>query len=370
MKRPHDGRILFAAVHPPGRVPSQRFRFEQYVEYLAEHGLPTTFAPVIHPDEYGVMYGSKQLPRKAWIGVRGLARRAGDLLRLRDFDIVFVQREAIQLGTALFERAAARARPRLVFDFDDAIWLPNASSANSRLAWLKNARKTSRIIEAADLVLAGNDYLADYARQFNSAVEVVPTTIDTEQYIPPPKGEREDGVTIGWSGSMTTMEHFKPFVPVLKRLRGRLGDRVRFELIGDPTYREPELGIVGRQWSAATEVEDLARFDIGVMPLPDDEWSRGKCGLKGLQYMALEIPTVMSPVGVNSKIIEDGQNGLLASSEDEWVDKLTQLVESAELRRQLGAEARKTVEERYSLRVHAPRFAQTLRETARGRESS
>jgi glycosyltransferase involved in cell wall biosynthesis len=247
-----------------------------------------------------------------------------------------------------------------VFDFDDAIWLPNASSANSRLAWLKNARKTSRIIEASDLVFAGNDYLADYARQFNSAVEVVPTTIDTQQYVPRPERERDYGLTIGWSGSMTTMEHFKPFVPVLKRLKDRLGDRVRFELIGDPTYREPELGIVGREWSAATEVEDLARFDIGVMPLPDDEWSRGKCGLKGLQYMALEIPTVMSPVGVNSKIITDGENGLLASSEDEWVDKLTQLVESAELRRDLGREARKTVEERYSVRSQRDRYVSFL----------
>jgi glycosyltransferase involved in cell wall biosynthesis len=360
MKDPHGG-ILFAAVHPPGRVPSQRFRFEQYVPFLEEHGLPTTFAPLIHPDEYAVMYGSKRLGRKAWIGARGAGRRAIDLLRLRDFDIVVVQREAIQLGTALFERAVARARPRLVFDFDDAIWLPNASSANSRLAWLKNAQKTSRIIEASDLVFAGNDYLADYARRFNSAVEVVPTTIDTDQYVPRPERERENGVTIGWSGSLTTMEHFKPFVPVLKRLRDRLGDRVRFELIGDPTYREPELGIVGREWSAATEVEDLARFDIGVMPLPDDEWSRGKCGLKGLQYMALEIPTVMSPVGVNSKIIADGENGLLASSEDEWVDRLTQLVESPELRRKLGREARRTVEERYSVRSQRDRYLSLLK---------
>jgi glycosyltransferase involved in cell wall biosynthesis len=359
------GRILFASVHPPGRVPSQRFRFEQYVPFLAEHGLTTTFAPLIHPDEYAVMYGRKGLPRKAWIGLRGVGQRVRDLLRLRDFDIVVVQREAIQLGTALFERATARARPRLVFDFDDAIWLPNASSANSRLAWLKNADKTSRIIEAADMVFAGNDYLADYARQFNTAVHVVPTTIDTEQYVPAAQEEHREPLTIGWSGSITTMEHFKPFVPVLKRVKDRLGARVRFELIGDPTYREPELGIVGREWSAATEVDDLRRFDIGVMPLPDDEWSRGKCGLKGLQYMALAIPTVMSPVGVNSKIITDGQNGLLASSEDEWVDSLTRLVESADLRLRLGQAGRRTVEESYSVESQKRRYLDYLQELAK-----
>jgi glycosyltransferase involved in cell wall biosynthesis len=354
------GRILFAAVHPPGRVPSQRFRFEQYVDFLAENGFTTTFAPLIHPDEYGVMYGRNGLVRKAWIGLRGVGQRARDLLRLRDFDIVVVQREAIQLGTALFERAAARARPRLVFDFDDAIWLPNASSANSRLAWLKNAGKTSRIIEVADLVFAGNDFLADYARRFNSAVQVVPTTIDTEQYVPAPGPEPEGAVTIGWSGSLTTMEHFKPFVPVLKQVKDRLGERVRFELIGDPAYREPELGIVGRAWAAATEVEDLRRFDIGVMPLPDDEWSRGKCGLKGLQYMALAIPTVMSPVGVNSAIIEDGRNGLLAASHEEWIDSLSRLVESAELRRRLGDAGRETVVGSFSVESQKQRYLDHL----------
>jgi glycosyltransferase involved in cell wall biosynthesis len=365
MTQSPGGRILFASVHPPGRVPSQRFRFEQYVDFLAEHGFTTTFAPLIHPDEYGVVYGRKGLARKAWIGVRGLGQRMRDLLRLRDFDVVVVQREAIQFGTALFERTVARARPRLVFDFDDAIWLANASSANRRLAWLKSADKTARIIETSDMVFAGNDFLADYARRFNSAVEVVPTTIDTEQYIPEPQPERREPLTIGWSGSITTMEHFKPFVPVLKRVKERLGDRVRFELIGDPTYREPELGIVGRAWSAATEVEDLRRFDIGVMPLPDDEWSRGKCGLKGLQYMALAIPTVMSPVGVNSKIIADGQNGLLASSGDEWVEKLSQLVESEALRRRLGQAGRETVEESYSVESQKQRYLNYLQELAK-----
>jgi len=365
MRQSPGGKILFASVHPPGRVPSQRFRFEQYVPFLAEHGLPTTFAPLIHPDEYGVMYGSRQLARKAWIGARGVGQRGRDLLRLRDFDVVVVQREAIQFGTALFERAVSRARPRLVFDFDDAIWLANASRANSRLAWLKNAEKTSRIIEASDMVWAGNDFLADYARQFSSAVEVVPTTIDTEQYVPVEGYGRGDPLTIGWSGSITTMEHFKPFVPVLKRVKERLGDRVRFELIGDPSYREPELGIVGRAWSAATEVEDLKRFDIGVMPLPDDEWSRGKCGLKGLQYMALAIPTVMSPVGVNSKIILDGENGLLASGEDEWVDKLARLVDSEDLRRRLGQAGRETVEQGYSVESQKQRYLQYLQELAK-----
>ena len=177
-------KILFASVHPPGRVPSQRFRFEQYVDFLAEHGFSTTFSSVLRPDEYELVYGSGRQGRKALIAARGLLRRLADVARASRYDIVFVQREAVQFGTALFEDAFRRAGARLVFDFDDAIWLPNASEANRRLAWLKRPGKTSKIISLSDLVLAGNEYLRKYACRFNERVELIPTTIDTELYAP------------------------------------------------------------------------------------------------------------------------------------------------------------------------------------------
>jgi glycosyltransferase involved in cell wall biosynthesis len=131
---------------------------------------------------------------------------------------------------------------------------------------------------------------------------------------------------------------------------------VRFKLIGDGRYRDEPLGIRGQDWNASTEVRDLSEIDIGVMPLPDDEWARGKCGLKGLQYMALEIPTVMSPVGVNTEIIDDGINGFLADGDDEWFDKLCRLIESESLRRALGTTSRTTVESRYSVRSQRDRY--------------
>jgi len=155
---------------------------------------------------------------------------------------------------------------------------------------------------------------------------------------------------------MTTIQHFDLMIPVFRRLKAQYGEAVRFKVIGDGRYRHDELGIRGQDWSAESEVSDLSDIDIGVMPLPDDEWARGKCGLKGLQYMALGIPTVMSPVGVNTEIIDDGVNGLLAGDEDEWVSKLTSLLESDELRRDLGREGRDTVEERYSVRSQRERY--------------
>jgi len=351
--------ILFVSVHPPGRVPSQRFRYEQYVDFLAEHGYRTTFSPVLRPGEHVQAYSPGHAARKGVIAARGVLRRLGDLLRARRYDIVFVQREAVPFGTAIFEAAFSRSPARLVFDFDDSIWLPNASEANRRFAWLKRPGKTADIIARADLVFAGNEYLRSYAARFNTRVVVIPTTIDTDRYVRSNGATRSqtgEPVCIGWSGSMTTVQHFKLVLPVFRRLRRRYGSRVTFAVIGDPAFRDDELGIVGQPWSADTEVEDLGRFDVGVMPLPDDDWARGKCGLKGLQYMGLEIPAVMSPVGVNTEIVEDGRNGFLAGSEDEWFDKLSRLIESADLRKRLGTAARETVVERYSVESQKQRY--------------
>jgi glycosyltransferase involved in cell wall biosynthesis len=352
--------VLFASVHPPGRAPSQRFRYEQYVGFLAEHGFNTTFAPVLKADDYQVIYGERRYLKKGLIAGRGLARRVADVRRLSKFDIVFVQRETVQLGTSWFETLAARSRARLVFDFDDAIWLQNASEANRRLAWLKRPSKTSKLIAMADLILAGNAYLADYARPINPRVSIVPTTIDTDHYVRDSTVTKARGICIGWTGSLTTIEHFDLLLPVFRRLKEHYGERVRFKLIGDGRYRDESLGIRGHDWNASTEVRDLSDVDIGVMPLPDDEWARGKCGLKGLQYMALEIPTVMSPVGVNTEIIDDGVNGFLADDQDQWFDRLCRLIDDESLRRELGSRSRKTVESRYSVRSQRERYLSLL----------
>jgi glycosyltransferase involved in cell wall biosynthesis len=155
---------------------------------------------------------------------------------------------------------------------------------------------------------------------------------------------------------MTTVKHFEYAVPFLLRIKDKYGDKVSIKMIGDRRYRHERLGIQGVSWIKEDELKELSGIDIGIMPLPDDEWSRGKCGLKGLQYMALEIPAVMSPVGVNTEIISDGTNGFLARTEDEWVNKISALVESATLRSKIGKAGRATVEERYSVKSQAQNY--------------
>jgi glycosyltransferase involved in cell wall biosynthesis len=350
-------RILFIASHREGRSPTQRFRFEQYFGHLQRNGVECVLSPLVGEADDRILYSPGNLRRKALFVWRSVAKRRADIARLKDFDLVYVSREALMTRSTFFERACKAAGIPMVFDFDDSIWLPNVSNANRRWNWVKDPDKTSRIIALADLVIAGNPYLADYARRFNDRVEIVPTTIDTDEY--QPRKQRPDGpVVIGWSGSITTIAHFQHAVPALRRIKAKYGDRVAFRVVGDGAFRQPELGIAGLPWRKDSELDDLRAMDIGIMPLPDDEWARGKCGLKGLQYMALGIPALMSPVGVNSEIITPGVNGFLPRNEDEWVEQLSRLVDDADLRRRIGEAGRDTVVQRYSTLAWRDRYLQ------------
>jgi glycosyltransferase involved in cell wall biosynthesis len=342
-------KILFIASHRPRRSPSQRFRFEQYLLFLKSKGFTYDYSYLISEEDDRMFYQPGNLRRKIYFFLKSVYVRLQDIRRMNEYDIIFVQREAFMTGSTFFERRFSKSRASLVFDFDDAIWKLDVSEGNRKFGWLKKPGKTASLIALADLVIAGNKYLENYALKYNTSVILLPTTIDTDLFHPRTKPIAEDRICVGWSGSHTTIKHFQSALPYLKRLHAKYGNRICFKVIGDPDYSLTELGIVGVAWTEATEVNELLAFDIGIMPLPDDEWSKGKCGLKGLSYMSLEIPTVMSPVGVNTEIIRDGLNGYLASDEEEWVEKISRLIDNPELRRKIGIEGRKTVLERYSV---------------------
>jgi len=339
--------ILFIAAHRPGRSPSQRFRFEQYFDYLAENGWNCRLSYLLSEKDDKIFYQPGKFFLKTIILFKSIITRFRDLASKNKYDIIFIQREAFMTGSVFFEKRFSKSRAKIIFDFDDAIWNLDISDANKKLGFLKNPSKTAKIIALSDLIFAGNQYLADYAKQFNKNVMVIPTTIDTS-YHEEAKGKKEEGICIGWTGSLTTIKHFQFAVPVLEKLKIKYGDRITFKVIGDKNYTNKNLGIAGTAWSGETEIQELQSIDIGIMPLPDDEWAKGKCGLKGLQYMALGIPTIMSPVGVNTEIISQGVNGFLASMEEEWLEKLQLLIENPDLRKKFKTEGRKTVEEKYS----------------------
>jgi glycosyltransferase involved in cell wall biosynthesis len=359
-------RVLFLALWGPGRAAYQRYRVEQFVQFWRERGVETSQAWALDANTMPIFYG-QDLTGKARVAVAGALRRIWSTTRhvlRRDYDVVLVLREAFFLGGPWSEWIAARRAP-LIFDFDDAIWLPSISEGNRRFAALKNAGKVATLARMANTVIVGNSYLASWARKQNSNVQIVPTCVDTDRYVPRTASRGHDQpIVIGWSGSAATVGHFKLIQPVLQRIRRKFGARVEFKLVGVPEFRNDALGVRGEAWSAATEVHSLQSMDIGIMPLPDDEWSKGKCGLKALTYMSVGIPAIVSPVGVSHEIVADGVNGFAPPTDDEWVEALSQLILDEELRRKLGAAGRATVVERYSVERWREPLLRIIRRTA------
>jgi glycosyltransferase involved in cell wall biosynthesis len=355
-------RLGFLALQAPGHSPSQRYRFEAFQPALARAGIEVDYRWLLDADDLKNFYGRAPLLTKGSVALRALGRRVRSLLAAPKWDVVFVQREAFFLFDAWSEWLAHLAAP-VVFDFDDAIWIHAVSEANRRFAAFKNVQKIPHLAKLANTVIVGNEYLATWARQHNDNVHVIPTCVDTDVFTPP-KARHGGPVTIAWSGSATTIPHLALALPALERVKQRFGDRVRIRAMGDPTFSHPPIGLTGERWSPDAELQFLREADIGLMPLPDDEWSKGKCGLKALTSMASGAPVVLSPVGVNGTIVQDGVSGLLASTEDEWVAALSRLVEDAALRERMGAAARYSVVQRYSVTRWAPDLVQLIKTAA------
>lgn len=354
-------KVLFIASHRPNRSPSQRFRFEQYFNFLNENGIESELSFIINEEDDKYLYKRGFFLRKLNILIRSILIRKSNLKNLKKFDVIFIQREALMVGSAYFEKKIKKFGIPIIYDFDDSIWILDTSEGNKKLEWLKKPDKTKEIISLSDLIIAGNKYLSEYALQFNKNVIIIPTTVDTVKFYPNHLMRNMDKIVIGWSGSITTIKHFNFLLPVLKKLKEKYGEKIIFRVIGDDSYINNELGIRGEKWNSETEVEVLNSFDIGIMPLPNDKWAKGKCGLKGLTYMALEIPTIMSPVGVNAEIINNGVNGFLADDEHDWFNLICTLIENKALREKIGKEARKTVEDKYSVNANKEKYLNAIR---------
>lgn len=395
-------KILFLAPYPFDHAPSQRFRFEMMLPLLKERKIDYDFVPFLSDQGWRVLYQKGKAWQKLWAILTGFARRKLWMLKAVKYDLVFIHREVAPLGPPVFEWWLTKVlRKKIIFDFDDAIWLPNTSDENRIAAMLKWHGKTKSICLWAWKVTAGNDYLADFARQYCNQVIVLPTVVDTEVHTlrqapsaargfptarqddnlrqaPVAKGfpsarrgntlrqaqsdtlgqapsvakgfptaRQEDRIVIGWTGSHSTLPYLQEIMPVLQELETYL--EFCFLVIADKDPRLPLYNYQFIQWHRDSEIEDLKRMNIGVMPLPDNPWTQGKCGFKLIQYLALEIPAVASPVGVNNKVLQHSVSGYFAQNDDEWVTYLKRLLLDAPLRKKLGQEGRKYIEAHYSL---------------------
>jgi glycosyltransferase involved in cell wall biosynthesis len=351
-------KIFFLVPYPIGRAPSQRFRFEQYFDLLRQNKIEWRSESFWDTQSWEILYKQGYLPLKSWGLVKGFSKRLIVLFRLSSFNFVFIHRECTPIGPPFFEWVIAKIlRKKIIYDLDDSIWLPNTSEENKIASFFKWHSKVQSICVWSYKISAGNGYLAAFAKAYNPNVVINPTTIDTEnlhnleKWTAPPKSER---LVIGWTGTHSTMQYLQPLVPVLQALEKKIP--FSFVVISNKKPDLPLASLIFIPWNKEHEIPDLLRFDIGVMPLIEDAWSKGKCGFKALQYMALGIPTVASPIGVNSKIIDQGRSGLLCTTDEEWLHALEKLLLDASLRKRIGECGRTKVIGQFSVLSNSPSF--------------
>lgn len=344
MRVPSPLNVLFLTLYPASAA-SPRYRVEQFLPYLREYGFRCTVESAVTDEAF------QNRGRPFWYHARETPRRIAQLLRGRRYELVVVQKSlasAYVRGLHVLLRGCAK---RLVYDIDDAVHLFPPHPLRGVWRTLQDSRQILRVFEEADLVLAGNAWLCSEARNYARRVEYFPTVVDTDRFTPRPR--KDDMLIVGWIGNPSTTPHL--------RTAGSLGDIKGLSLrcVGADRAAVPWKNAEVRPWSYETEVEELRTFSVGIMPLPRDEWTRGKCGLKALQYMACGVPCVATPYGAALEIIADNVNGLFADLAEEWRAAIERLRDPA-ARARLGDAGRATVETRYSLKSAAPKLAQLL----------
>lgn len=338
---------------------SSRLRSYQYIPFLERAGFDIEVSPLL-ADEYvrSLYEGGPRIPSV----LRGYVRRIAAQLSARRFDVVWLEKEFLPWLPAWMDRMCGRAA--LVVDYDDALFHTYDEHPSAVVRMLLG-RRIDTLMRRADLVTAGNDYLASRARSAGcSRVELLPTVVDLDRYCVGSKEARNEGAVIGWMGSPSTADYLQQVSEVIARLRARFG--IRAVAVGARPDQVEGTPFEAVPWTEDSEANLVASFDIGIMPLPDAPWERGKCGYKLIQYMACGIPVVASPVGVNREIVRDGINGFLANDSPEWEGHLTRLVLDKAERTRMGLAGRARVEDWYCLQVQAPRVAGLLKSVVAG----
>jgi glycosyltransferase involved in cell wall biosynthesis len=346
-------RILFLPRYAPQGA-SSRYRIWQYVPSFERAGHTVEVHPLLDAGYLTQLY-SEQTRGLRWLA-KGYARRLVTMATARRYDAIICEQEAFPYLPAFGESLLRKNGTPLFLDFDDAAHIKYENSSLLR-------HKIPRLIAAAETVVVGNNYLAKYARQFTRNVCVIPSAVDLSQYPSSHDKSVRENVIIAWIGIPATAEFLKPLLPVFHKLQDKY-PQLRFRFIGAGSeFPANGLNTELPAWSQQTEAELLAESDIGIMPLPDTPFTRGKCGLKLIQYMAAHLPVVASPVGANCEIVADGENGFLANGNEDWFAKLSVLIENPELRRKFGATGRKRVAQDYSLESSFAKWTDILNHT-------
>lgn len=355
-------KILVLCPHPLGYAPGQRLRYEQYLDSFREAGYGVDVSSFMTEAFQKMVYKKGRNLEKVFWTLLGYLRRIRDLFRLRHYDIVYVFLWVTPFGFPVFERIAKALSRKIVYDIDDLIYSKTKSKANPIISGIKGRNKPVYLFKKADHVITSTLTIEEFAKQFNEHVSNIPVSVNTKAYAPKTDYTVKGKIVLGWSGSLST----SPYMHLLDEMLLELKKEIDFKLVilGDPNFYIEGLDIEALNWSEEKEVATISRFDIGLYPLPDEEWVHGKGGGKALQYMALGVPTVATAIGMNLRIIQNLENGLLVRTEAEWLAAIKQLYRSQALREKIGKNGVATVKQSYSIEANKNTYLAILKRLA------
>lgn len=351
-------RVLALIPSQKGHAPGQRGSIELWENILKPEGIELDFAPFETDKLREILYKDGNSVAKIFETVRGYAERVKLLQQVDDYDAVFIYREAALLGPAFLEKRIARKKP-VIYQLDDPLFVPYRSPSNGYLSYLKFFGKVKEIISLAKVVFVNSTPIREYAEAFNKNIWQVPSVVDTDKFTFKPFPEKLDRVCVGWSGSPTTRKNIRMLEGPLQRISSE--DICDIHLIGGTDFELKNVNYTAQTWSEETEVDDLRKLQIGLIPLPDHPWNPYKFIMKTSQYMSLGIVPVGTPMASNTEVIRHGENGFLAATDDEWVEYLTLLAKDNKLRNKLSGQAAKDAEANYSLRAHTANIIAAFR---------
>ena len=356
-------RILVICPAPEGVYPSQRLKYEQYFPHWEENGYSIIVAPFMTMKLWNILYKEGAYFTKIILTIWGYVRRIGDLFRAPAYDLVYIHLWGTPFGTSMYERLLKLANPHIVYDIDDAVFKGHKSKSNWFIAWMKGKKKIFTLMKIARHDIVCTKYLEEEALKLNANVTDISSTFNTDRFIPTPSYEAGDKVTIGWTGSHSTI----PFLHLLDKALQEVASKRKIVLrvVCDIDFELEGVEVENVRWTEKNEVQDLHKMNVGLYPTPKEEWVLGKSGLKALTYQSCAIPCVATAFGSNLENIKHGVNGYLADSDKEWVEAICNLIDSKELREKIGRAGRDNVMQHFSVEANKPVYLGILNEVVK-----
>lgn len=353
-------KVAIICPYPEGVAPSQRLKYEQYLPYLSCNGYEFEIKPFFSKSAWQILYKDGYSFKKIFFTFLGYFNRFYLLIKLRKYDFIYIHLWVTPIGFPFFEFLYSKIAKKYIYDIDDLVYLGVKSKANSKIPFLKTRYKTEHLIKNANHVISCTPFLDKYVRNFNQNTTDISSTVDSEKYFYESKMIDFKNIVLGWSGSHSTSQYLSILKKVFQRLSIKFN--VTLLVIGDDKLNYTEIETTAIKWNSESEIDDLRKIDIGLYPLPFEEWVYGKSGLKAIQYMSLGIPTIATDVGTITRIINHDRNGLLIKDNniDDWYNAIEKLILLPEFYQKISKNGAETIKNNFTVKSNQKTYLDIL----------